>query len=30
MDPVAIGFLIAIIIVAVIAWRVYANHRDRK
>lgn len=30
MDPVAIGFLIAIIMVAIIAWRVAANHRDPK
>lgn len=30
MDPVSIGFLIAIIMVAVIAWRVSTNHRDPK
>jgi hypothetical protein len=30
MDPVAIGFLIAIIIVAIIARRVSTNHRDPK
>lgn len=30
MDPVAIGFIIAIIIVAMIAWRVSTNHRGPK
>lgn len=30
MDPVAVGFIIAILIVAIIAWRISANHRNPK